>query len=101
MADQYRRNQRDRTVTCKFCGATGLHWDEIATGKHRLHEPSGGVHDCKEFHDAKQNGQTATPHVERGSLLRRLNNWMQRWSSMLEEDAANEMEEIIDEIAKR
>lgn len=102
MADLYRRNQnRSRLAVCKFCGMKDLHWDEIAPNKHRLHEPNGAVHNCDQFHEAKRNGQTPPPRVERGSVLRRLNNWMQKWSVDLPADAANELEEIIDELAQR
>lgn len=102
MADLYRRNH-DHTVTCKFCGAHNLKWSEIAPGKARLHETTGAVHDCKEYHESKRNGGLSGPPnaPERDSAVRRLNAWMQRWNALLTQDAADEIEEIIDDMVKR
>lgn len=94
---QYRRNQDGKT--CKFCGATGLQWSEIAPGKHRLVEESGGVHDCREFHEAKHAGHSAAPDPGRGSLLRQMNGWTQRWYKTLPQDAAEELDDILDAAA--
>lgn len=91
----YRRNSEGKT--CKFCGMTGLKWDEIAPGKHRLHEPSGNVHDCRQFHEAKQSG--AQNNANQGSLLRQMNNWTQRWYKSLPQDAAEELDDILDAAA--
>lgn len=100
MAELYRRNHNRDMRTCKFCGMQSLNWSEVAPNKFRLVEPNGAVHDCRQFHENKRN---APPHdtVERGSTLRRLNTWMQRHAAELDPFAREELEEIIDEAARR
>lgn len=99
MVDLFRRNHDKDARTCKFCGMQGLKWTEVAPNKFRLAEPNGAVHDCRQFHENKQ----AAPQqpVDRGSTLRRLNNWMQRYSVELSNEANSAMEDIIDDLAKR
>lgn len=97
----YLRRDNHKTCTCKFCGMEELQWAEVAPDKFRLKEPSGDIHDCRQFHDNKRNGPPATSSVDRGSTLRRLNNWMQRYGHLLDDLSSHELEAIIDDMAKR
>lgn len=36
----------DFSKTCKYCGASGLEWVELAEGKWRLINSDGDVHSC-------------------------------------------------------
>jgi len=102
----YQRRNREEARACKFCGMAGLRWTEVSPDKFRLTEPAGGVHDCRQFHDTKR---AAGPHapghrvegVERGSLLRQLNNWAQKWGNAMPMQAREELDEMIDEAAAR
>lgn len=106
----YRRDERQsrdqrKPVSCRFCGTENLTWGEVAPDKFRLHEPDGSIHDCRQFHDAKRNGGVQRPAnpavVERGSLLKRMNTWTQRWAKTLSADALEELDEILDDASRR
>ena len=34
-------------VTCKYCGASNLRWQNVKGGAWRVHEKNGGLHRCK------------------------------------------------------
>lgn len=91
----YRRDPERNERTCKFCGMKGLHWSEVAPNKHRLHEANGAIHDCRQFHENKN-----APDASRGSLLKRMNVWTQRWYKVLPQDAAEELDLILDDAAQ-
>lgn len=99
--EQDRKHDVRKPCTCRFCGAANLVWGEVAPDRYRLHEQNGTVHDCPQFHDAKHNRNAPRPAVvERGSLLKRVNTWVQRWSLKIPADALDELDEILDDVAR-
>ena len=38
-----------RTITCKYCGRDGYHWDQDENDKWRLYTRTGRLHSCSKW----------------------------------------------------
>lgn len=102
-----------KIVSCKYCGEENLQWKEQANGKFRLCDAYGTVHDCPAYPGKENVPRRADGHQKRapnqpqygqrrngGTLLRDLNNWVQRWGNTIPEDAMIELDNLMDQAAQ-
>jgi len=90
-----------KELVCRFCDATGLHWEPSSRGKFRLADSANRFHDCPEFSKPAQHESHATiPRRRRpdsNDLAIKVRQWLTNYGDFLTEDAETALLDILGE----